>query len=211
MVTAKLAALKRALVKMRRSTIGCELRSSKTTEAPRSAAPDGCGAEGDRAQPAMRRGLDDGVDDGDDAGHRQQSPDRVESPRVGVRRGRHDQASGDERDGHDRQVHHEDRAPGEVLEQPPAQRRADRDPETGDRRPHGDGLGPLGGDGEDVGQDGERGGHDRRRADPHHHPAGDELAGRGGQGRQRRAESRRRPGRRPGSGVVRCGHRGCPA
>jgi hypothetical protein len=67
--------------------------------------------------------------------------------------------SGDELHGDDGQVHHEDRAPGEVLEEPPTQRRADHDPETGDPRPHCDGLDPLGGNGEHVGQNGEGGGH----------------------------------------------------
>ena len=39
MVTAKLAALKRALAKMRRSTIGCVLRSSKKPKLTSSARP----------------------------------------------------------------------------------------------------------------------------------------------------------------------------
>ena len=51
MVTAKLAALNRALRKMRRSTIGCELRSSKTPEADRTSEARGGGTDGRRAQP----------------------------------------------------------------------------------------------------------------------------------------------------------------
>ncbi len=51
---------------------------------------------------------------------------------MGMGRRRHRQAAADEGDDHDGQVDNEDGAPGEVLEQPAAEGRADGDAEAGD-------------------------------------------------------------------------------
>ena len=73
---------------------------------------------------------------------------------------------GDEPDHDDRQVHEEDRAPVEVLEQEAAGDRTERVADARDRGPHADRLAPLLGR-EDVGDDRQRRRHDERAADAH--------------------------------------------
>ena len=95
---------------------------------------------------------------------------------------------------HDRQVHEEDRAPVEVLDQEAAADRADGDAEPGHRGPDADRLRPLLG-GEDVGEDREGGRHDQRAADAHERAARDQRVR--ACRPARRAASRRRRSPRP--------------
>ena len=67
---------------------------------------------------------------------------------------------------HDRQVHEEDRAPVEVLEQEATGERPERDADAGGAGPHADRPTALLRR-EDVGDDRQRRRHDQRAADAH--------------------------------------------
>lgn len=95
---------------------------------------------------------------------------------------------GDQGDHDHGDVHQEDRAPPEVLQEQSAGDRADGDAEADAARPDADGPGLLVAF-EDVHQDGEGGGHHEGRTEAHQRPPGDELTGRGGEGGQRGAEA----------------------
>ena len=139
------------------------------------------------ARPALGRSFDDAVD------QREQADDR-QRPR---RRGRAAGATGhatsgagthprSRRDRDDRQVHEEDRAPVEVLEQESSADRPQRDADAGDRGPVGDRATPLFGR-EHVGDERQRARHDERAADSHDRPGRDQLLGRRGERREQRA------------------------
>ena len=105
---------------------------------------------------------------------RQRRPAEVE--RAGARiaaLGDQDEA-GDQRDGDDRDVEPEHRAPGEPLEQQAADERAEADSDARDRRPDPDRLAALLAR-EDVDDHRQRGGHDHRPADAHRRPQHDQL------------------------------------
>ena len=85
---------------------------------------------------------------------------------------------GDHRDHDDRHVHQEDRPPPEVLEQEPADERADRHAEPRHAGPDADRPAPLARVGEDVRQDRQRGRHDERGAEALHPSQHDQRAGR---------------------------------
>ncbi len=118
----------------------------------------------------------------------------------------HEEAPGDQRDDHDRQVDEEDPAPVGVLDQPAAGDRADRDPDAGDAGPDPDRLAALV-RGERRGQDRQRRGHDERAADAHQAAHRDQQRGRGGQRRAERAERRTPAGRRSARACGRSGRR----
>ena len=124
------------------------------------------GREDHRAAPAALGRLDQGPDDGAEAGDRQAGAGQVDLGRLGVTRIRHEHDGADQARGHDGQVDQEDAAPGEVLDQEAAGDRSDRDAEPRHRGPDGDRLRPLVRR-EDVGQDRQRRGHDPGRAEAH--------------------------------------------
>ena len=181
----------------RASGAGCAAPRSRTPRARRRrhAEPH----ERRRAQPAVVRALDDGVDERAEPDDRQHRADRVERRCRGVLRLRHEDPPGDEGDGDDRQVDEEHRAPPEVLEQQAGRDRSERRAGPGDAGPQGDRLGPLPGR-EHVGQDRQRRRHDERRADAHDRPGDDEhrrACRRGRRASSRRRTRRGRPAARP--------------
>lgn len=136
---------------------------------------DADGQEDERLAPAADRGLDDAVDDGAQAGDDQHGPEHVRTARGGVPRRWHEHQHRGEGCAGERDVDEHRGAPPVVVEQPAADDRPERHPDTegrGDRRHR---PGPVGGD-EDGGDDRQGQREDRGGADPHEGPAGDESA-----------------------------------
>ena len=174
-VIERLAAVNRGFLKKFTSSIGWSVVRSQTTKASSSTSPTVPTTIGLGAAPALRGGLDDGVEQGGEPGDRQDRAEGVELAGVRVLRGRDHEEAGEQADDHDRDVHEEHRAPVEVLDQEAAGERPEGAAETGDAGPGADGLAPLVG-GEEVGDDRQRGRHDQRAADAHERPGGDQLA-----------------------------------
>ena len=143
-----------------------------------------------RRGPAVHRSLDHGVGDRDQPGDAQHGADRVHPRRVLGAAGRHEAAAQPERQDDHRQVHQEDRAPREVVEQQSAGARPDRDAEARHAGPDPDRLRAA--DRvvtEDVGQDRQRRRHHERGAGAHERARRDQLAC----AARQRGETRRRP------------------
>ena len=161
-VIAALAALNRGLRKKLKSSIGWSQWSSHQANAASRTAPTRKATMVvGSVQPFFGASMiaKSTVVETDD---RQHGADRVE-PGCGRILGVGDEEdAGHQADGDDGQVHQEDRAPVEVLEQEAAGQRAERGAEPGRGGPDADGLAPLAGR-EHVGDDGQRGGHDERR------------------------------------------------
>ena len=138
-----LAALKRRLRNTLTSSIGWSVRRSQAMNAAMIAAPAAKAAEDHRAAPAALGRLDQGPDDGAEAGDRQAGAGQVDLRRLGVARVRHEHGGADQARDHDGQVDQEDAAPGEVLDQEAAGDRPERDAEPGHRGPGGDRLRAL--------------------------------------------------------------------
>ena len=136
-----------------------------------------------------------------ETGDREACAREVERLRLRVARLRDQDRAGDQAADDDRDVDEEDAAPGEVLDQPAARDRPDRDAHPGHRRPDRDRLRALV-LGEDVREDRERRRHDRRRADAHQGTRGDQLGRAARDGRQH-ASRRRRSTARPISAFLR--------
>lgn len=96
--------------------------------------------------------------------------------------GPHEQAHA----GCDGQVHQEDRAPGEVLEQEAAGHRPECDGGPRHGAPDADRRRPLARVGEDVDEDGQRRGEHECGPDPHERSRPDQLLGGRGEGGERR-------------------------
>ena len=163
----------------------------------------------DAVDPAVAPAADDAVDERAQADHRQHRPERVEPPVLGIARLGHDQPQPHQGERDDRQVHQEDRAPVEVLEQQPAGERPEGDADARRARPHRDGPLPLGRVGERVRDDRQRRREDQRGADAGEPAHGDEPAGRRHDGRGQAPERRRSRGRRRAPAADRTGRPGC--
>ena len=174
-VTDTLAAENRALVNTCTSSIGCVLRSSHEDEGDEDDRAQRVGADDGRRGPAVGRRLDDRPDQRTTPTMDRTRPTGSSRGACGIARRRDEDPAEQQRDGGDRHVDQEHRAPREVLEEPPAGHRTEGDGQAGDAGPDADGLGPLGRVGEDVGQDGQGGREDQRGADAHGRPGGDQL------------------------------------
>ena len=108
----------------------------------------------------------------------------------------------------DRDVHEEDRAPVEVLEQEAAGDRAEHAGEPGRACPDADRLAALARR-EDVGDDRQRRRHDERAADAHERARRDELVGAARERRERASRARTPPARPAARPDARTGRPGC--
>ena len=172
---APLPALKRGFLKNRRSSIGSSVCSSHQKNAAATTAPAANTTTVLVAVQPLRRRLDHRVEQ--QAQIRRSTataPTGSSFGAAGSFESGMRKTPGEDAERDDRQVHEEHRAPVEVLEQEPADQRAERDRDSGRRRPHADGLAPLG-RGEHVGDDRQRRRHDERAADAHERAGGDEL------------------------------------
>ena len=143
-VIAPLAALNRGFFQNPTSSIGCSTRRSQAKKRQEQQ-PAGGEEREDRGavQPAVGASIT-AYEERAEPGDRQGRADEVEAGRVGC-----PSSSGSGRcrasspNHHDRDVHEEDRAPVEVLEEEPAGEGAERDADAGGRGPDPDGLRPL--------------------------------------------------------------------
>ena len=147
------------------------------------------GRERDAVQPPVAPAADHAVDEGPEPDDRQRRAQRIEPALLGVPRFGYRVREPGQGDGHDGQVHEEDRAPVEVLEQHAAGQRAEGDADAGRARPHRDRLLPLGGVGEGVGDDRQGRREDEGGADAGDSPHGDQPAGGVDEGRRQAAEA----------------------
>ena len=128
----------------------------------------------------MVRRLDDAVDQDRHGSGRQRDTGPVGARRARIARGGHVARHEQRGQSGDRGHREEDARPGEVLEQPAAHDRPERDRHAGARSPKPDRPRALAALDEDVGDDRERGREDHRRAEPHYAARDDQLArGRG--------------------------------
>ncbi len=128
---------------------------------------------------AVRRRLLDGVDDADHADEGEHDAEQV--PGAGgrvLRLGDHLDAD-DHQDGHDRQVDQEDRTPPEVLQQHPADDRADGRARGGHGAPDADGEAAFARVVEEVADEGEGGRHQGGTGDAEQRPGRDHHRGAG--------------------------------
>ena len=135
---------KRRLRKSVISRIGDENRRSQAMNAASSASPPGQRHYGGHASPADVARPNDSEHDDRDSSDRQQHADRIQATGLRVARVGNEPGHEHERDGDDRDVDEEHRAPPEVRQQQAAGDRADRDREADRAGPDPDRLRPLG-------------------------------------------------------------------
>ncbi len=126
----------------------------------------------------VRGGLLDGVHDTDHADQGEGDAQQVPRAGVGVAGLGQQLRADDDQDGHHGQVDQEDRAPPEVLQQEPADDRADRRTGGGGGAPDADGEAAFARVVEEVPDQGEGGGHQGGARDAEQRPGEDHQLGR---------------------------------
>ena len=181
----RLAALKRAFRNRRTSSRGCRTLRSHATNAARRPIPTAPPTMiRESVQPRWGASMMAQTTSATPAAERT-SPRWSMPPVFGITRGRDEEPAGDDGERCQRQVHEEDRAPREVLEEVAAGHGAERHGDAGAGRPDPDGRCALLAVSEDVDQDRERRREDERRPDAHEGTRPDELGRGGGHGGQR--------------------------
>ena len=186
-VMAMLAALNLGFSKNLSCSIGCSVCASHQRKADNTTNGHDEGANHYRIGPASIRRFDDGEDQGDQPDDREHRAQRIQRCRLRVFGFRNQEGTGDDGNDDDEDIDQEDRAPPVVLEQPPADHRAQDDPESSHARPHRDRTATLSAL-EHIGHDGEGRRHYQRTPDAHHGPRPDQGIGRVGEGRRHRAQ-----------------------